>query len=146
MPPYSYFMGDRTEAVTHNPVEILEGLARAINERRAPDGLLAPGFVMQQSVTSATDYEYHGPAGWLEWLRDISEHFAADARFEIVEVLATSKDFVVATFRMAGSSSLSNQRLEVDWTGVTHFRDGLATSAFGYAQPEEALAAVGLEP
>ncbi len=139
-------MGERTEAVTQSPVALLEGLARAINERCSPDALLAPGFVMQQSVTSATDYEYHGAAGWQEWLRDISEHFAAAPRFEIVEVLANSDEYVVATFRMAGSSALSDKSLEVDWTGVTHFRDGLATSAFGYAQPEEALAAVGLAP
>lgn len=139
-------MGDRTETVTHNPIELQRRLAQAANERSVPDGLLAPGFVMQQSVTSATDYAYHGTSGWMEWLRDIYEHFGQDARFETVEVLATSADYVVASYRISGSSALSDQRLELEWTGVTHFRDGMATSAIGYAQREEAFAAVGLEP
>ncbi|HUA11701.1 MAG TPA: nuclear transport factor 2 family protein [Solirubrobacteraceae bacterium] len=139
-------MGEPTNAVTHDPTELMERLARAANERRVPDGVFAPGFVMQQSVTSATDYAYHGAEGWMEWLRDILEHFDGDARFEIVDTLAVSDEYLVGTYRISGSSALSGQPLEVEWAGVTHFRDGLATSATSYGHPDEALAAVGLEP
>jgi len=118
---------------------------QAINDRTIPNGLLAHGFSMQQSVTSATDYAYHGIDGWSDWLQDLFEHFGADARCEILDVLAVGDDYVAATFRISGSSALSTGRLELVWSGVTRFRDGAASSAVGFATPEEALGAVGIE-
>jgi hypothetical protein len=94
---------------------------------------------MQQSITSATDYAYHGADGWRDWLNDIFEFFGNDTHCELVEVPLVGADFVVATVRLTGRSALSNSELELQWTSVTRFRDGLAIAAAAFATPDEAL-------
>jgi len=132
-----------TEVVAEDLIGLQERLLRAVNDREVPQALLAPGFTMQQSITSATDYAYNGPDGWRDWLNDIFEFFGSDARCELVEVPLCGPDFVVATIRLTGHSALSSGNLELQWTSVTRFRGGLAVSAEAFATPAEALAAIG---
>jgi ketosteroid isomerase-like protein len=132
-----------TEVVSEDLVGLQERLLRAVNEREVPEDLLAPGFSMQQSITSATDYAYHGTDGWRDWLNDMFEFFAGDGHCELVEVPLVGPDFVVATVRVVGHSALSNRHLEVTWTSVTRFHEGRAVSAAAFATPAEAIASIG---
>lgn len=131
--------------MTPQLIELQERIIQAVNDRTVPDGLLAPGFVMRQDVTSATDYAYHGADGWHDWLEDVLEYFGRDAHCELIDILATGADYVVAALRIAGSSALSDGPLELHWYSVQHFRDGRLITAHGFASPQEALAAAGLE-
>jgi len=63
----------------------------------------------------------------------------------VEEVIAASKDFVVATFSIVGLGAHSKEPLDFRWAGVTWFRDGKASRAIGYASRREALEAVGLK-
>jgi len=132
-----------TEVVSEDLVGLQEQLLAAVNEREVPDSLLARNFTMQQSITSATDYSYHGADGWRDWINDIFEFFGPDAHCDLVEVPLVGPDFVVATVRLTGHSALSSGELELNWTSVTRFRDGVAVSASAFATAAEALSAVG---
>jgi ketosteroid isomerase-like protein len=136
--------GRYSSQMAERNVEILRGFERATNTRTVPADLLAPGFSMENRVSSATDYEYHGADGFLEWMRDVFEHFADGASYKVEEVIGAGEDFVAAVFCIAGTGAFSEERVEFRWAGVTWFRDGKATRAVGYPSRREALLAVGL--
>jgi len=119
-------------------------LAQAVNERRLPVELLAPGFRLENHASAVTDYSYHDARGWREWMSDLFEVFAPGAHYGVEEVIASGDDFVVASFLLAGRGARSADPLEFRWAGVTWFLGGKAIRAVGYASREEALEAVGL--
>ena len=49
--------------------------------------LLAPDYRIENTVTAVTDRTYYGAAGCVEWLNDMSDAFAAGARYEIETTL-----------------------------------------------------------
>jgi ketosteroid isomerase-like protein len=136
--------GRYSSKMAEENVEILRGFERATNTRTVPAELLAPGFLMENRVSSVTDYEYHGADGFREWMRDVFEHFADGARYEVEEVIGAGDDFVAAVFCIAGTGAFSDERVEFRWAGVTWFRDGKVTKAVGYPSRRDALLAVGL--
>jgi len=125
-------------------IEVHASLAQAVNERRLPVDLLAPGFQLENHASAVTDYSYHDARGWREWMSDLFEVFAPDAHYGIEEVIASGDDFVVASFVLAGRGARSAEPLEFRWAGVTWFLGGKAIRAVGYASRAEALEAVGL--
>jgi ketosteroid isomerase-like protein len=133
-----------SSAMPQQNIEIMSEFVAAANARRVPEDLLAPGFLMENRVSSVTDYEYHVADGWREWMTDVFEHFARGARYDIEEVLATGDDYVAAVFCIRGRGAFSEEDLEFRWAGVTWFRDGKALRAVGYPTRRDALHAVGL--
>jgi ketosteroid isomerase-like protein len=125
-------------------IEIMSEFVAAANARAVPEDLLAPGFLMENRVSSVTDYEYHGADGWREWMTDVFEHFARGARYDIEEILAAGDDYVAAVFCIKGRGAFSEEELEFRWAGVTWFRGGKALRAVGYPTRRDALHAVGL--
>jgi ketosteroid isomerase-like protein len=87
---------------------------------------------------------YHGWDGILQWLVDMSEPFD-DFRFELVEVLAHDDDNVVATLRISGRSQTGGPDFELVWGAIMTYRDGKLARAEGFREPNEALAAAGLD-
>ncbi len=136
LPGYSASMSERN-------VETVRGFVTAANAGRVPADLLAPGFRMENRVSSVTDYEYHGEEGFQEWFRDVFEHFGKGARYELEEVLATGEDFVVASYCISGPGAFSEELIQFRWVGVTWLREGKATRAAGFPSRQEALRAVG---
>ena len=122
-------------------IELQRRVVAAVNAREVPEEILAPGFWMENRASSVTDYTYHGAAGWRDWMNDIFEEFAPNARYQLDDILATGEDFVIAAFCIAGRSARSGEPLEFRWTGVTWFRDAHAIRAVGYANRGEAFAA-----
>jgi ketosteroid isomerase-like protein len=119
--------------------------AEAANARQVPEGLLAPGFRMENRVTAVTDNTYHGADGWREWMGDLFDVFAAGARYEVEEIIAASDEYVAAIICVSGIGARSGLPLSFRWAGVTWFHDGKAVRAVGYANRSDALEAVGLE-
>jgi ketosteroid isomerase-like protein len=126
-------------------IELQRRVVVAVNAREVPEEILAPGFWMENRASSVTDYTYHGAAGWRDWMNDIFEEFAPNARYQVEDILTATEDFVIAVFRIAGHSARSGDTLEFRWTGVTWFRDGQAARAVGYANRAEAFAAAAVE-
>lgn len=116
-------------------------LVAAVESRRVPEELLAPGFHMENHTAAALDYTYRGPSGWREWMSDLFEAFADGARYEMRELIAARDDLVVAAFTVVGASVWSNNQLQFSWVGVTWLRDGQATRAVGVTSRADALAA-----
>ena len=50
-------------------VDLVYRYGEALNARKIPDGLLAPGFVMVNAETAVTDGTFHGAAGVIQWTR-----------------------------------------------------------------------------
>jgi ketosteroid isomerase-like protein len=125
-------------------VDAHDRVVQAVNARTVPEGVLAPGFRMENRASAATDYTYYGDRGWREWMGDLFESFADGARYGVDEILAVGDDFVAAVFSVVGHGAGSGQPLEFRWAGVTWFRDGKAIRAVGYTSRREALEAVGL--
>ena len=121
-------------------------VVEAINARELPEALLAPGFSMENRLSAVTDYDYHGAAGFDDWMSDVFEVFAEGARYEVEEILAAGEDYVAAMFCIAGLGARSRLPLEFRWAGVTWFRGGRATKAVGFSSRDEALEAVDLKP
>ena len=127
-------------------IELHGRVIEATNAREVPVGLLAPDFSMEHHTSLATDYTYHGSEGWRDWMNDLLEEFAEDARWEVEELVAADEDCVVALLRVAGHGVHSRRPLEFRWAEVTWFRDGLATRSIGYTSSGEALAAASEPP
>jgi ketosteroid isomerase-like protein len=125
-------------------IEVHAIMAQAVNERRLPVELLAPGFRLENHASAVTDYSYHDARGWREWISDLFEVFAPGAHYGVEEVIASGDDYVVASFLLAGRGARSAEPLEFRWAGVTWFLGGKAIRAVGYASRAEALEAVGL--
>lgn len=108
--------------------------------------LLTPDYRIENIVTAVTDKTYYGASGCLEWLGDMSEAFAAGARYEMEAIIADGDDFVVTRMAFVGTGARSGAPLRLRWITVTWFRDGKVARSAGYANRQEALKAVGLEP
>jgi ketosteroid isomerase-like protein len=133
------------EPSSQRNIDLHSHIVEAIGARReVPHDLLAPGFLIESRMTSATDYKYHGASGLREWASDLFDAFLGGARYGVDEVVDASDDFVVAMFSVVGRGAHSREPLELRWAGVTWFRDGKATRAVGYTSRHEALKAVGL--
>jgi ketosteroid isomerase-like protein len=135
--------------VSQENVEIFRAMTDAVN---VPDpseatiaSLIAPDFSIENVVTAVTDKTYHGAAGCVEWWRDLSDTFAAGARYEVEAIIAEADDLVVGRVAIAGTAARSGAPLRLRWVTVTWFEDGKATRSVGYANRHEALKAVGLE-
>jgi ketosteroid isomerase-like protein len=106
---------------------------------------IAPDYRIENVVTAVSDKTYHGAAGCLEWWRDLSDTFAAGARYELEAIIAETDDLVVGRMAIAGSGARSGARLRLRWINVTWFEDGNVTRSVGYANRHEALEGGGLE-
>jgi ketosteroid isomerase-like protein len=129
---------------TQRNIDLHSHLIAAVLAGEMPDELLAPNFRIENRAYAATDHTYYGVKGLLELMSDLFEVFAAKPRFGAEEVIAASKDFVVASVCVDGLGVRSRKPLEFRWVGVTWFRDGKASRAIGYTSRREALEAVGL--
>ena len=122
--------------------------ADAINARQISDDaaerLLAPSFRMENISTALTEKTYHGAAGAREWIRDTFEVVDESARYEVEDILAHGKDFVVARVGIVGHGARSEVPVAMRWVNVTWFQDGKMTRTAGYLRRREALEAVGL--
>ena len=107
--------------------------------------LLAPDYRIENTVTAVTDRTYYGAAGCVEWLNDMSDAFAAGARYEIETILAEGDDFVVTRMAFVGKGARSGAPLRLRWITVSWLHDGKVARSAGYAHRGEALKAVGLE-
>jgi ketosteroid isomerase-like protein len=129
-------------------IELFERGVEALNARALSDELaaetLAPGFRIDNAATAVTDKTYYGAEGVREWVRDIFDGLADDARYETEEILADSDDFVVARVRLVGRGARSGVPVELRSVTVTWYEGGKATRARGYLRRREALEAVGL--
>jgi ketosteroid isomerase-like protein len=123
--------------------------ADAINARHISDDaaerLLAPGFQMANLSTALTEKTYHGVDGAREWIRDTFEVVDESTRYEVDEILANGKDFVVARVGMIGHGARSGVPVAMRWVNVTWFQDGKMTRTGGCLTRREALEAVGQE-
>jgi ketosteroid isomerase-like protein len=129
--------------------EIFRGMTEAVNVPEPNEAtitpFIAPDFRIQNVVTAVTDKTYHGAAGCLEWWRDLSDTFAAGARYEVEAIIAETDDLVVGRVAIAATGARSGAPLRLRWINVTWFEDGKATRSVGYANRHEALKAVRLE-
>jgi ketosteroid isomerase-like protein len=131
--------------VSQDTVKLAYAYGEALNAREAPDGLLAPDFVMVNAETAVTDKRYAGASGVIEWTQDIFEAFDATARFEIEQVVALSDELVVTLNRIAGVGARSRAKLLFRWAAVFWVREGKLAQVSGYLRRGEALKAVGLQ-
>lgn len=131
-------------AAAQQNIEMHTLVVEAIGRREVPEALLAAGFQLENRATAATDHVYYGARGVREWMGDIFEVFAEDARYGVDDLIAAAADFVVARFSIVGRGGRTGEPIAFSWIGVTWFRDHKAVRAAGFATLEEALAAVGL--
>jgi ketosteroid isomerase-like protein len=100
-------------------------------------------FHTENVVTAVTDKTYHGAAGCLVWLRDITDAFAEGWRFDFERVIADGHSFVGALLAFIATGATSGAPMHLRWIGVAWFRDGKINRIAGYAHRAEALKAVG---
>jgi hypothetical protein len=117
----------------------------ALNAREVPDGLLAPGFVMENAVTAVTDGTFRGPDGVIDWTRDILDFLEEESPFFVERIEADGDSFVVATVGIAGTAEQSKMPVEFRWAAAFWCSEGRLTRVVGFLQLSEALKAVGLE-
>jgi ketosteroid isomerase-like protein len=133
------------EQASQRNIELQGRAVAALNAREVPAELLAPGFRMRNCASAVADYTYRGAGGWRDWMNDMFEEFTDRAMLRIEQIVATSEEFVVASFCIDGASARLGTPLSFRWTGVTWFNNGRVTRAEGYSSRREALEAVRRE-
>jgi ketosteroid isomerase-like protein len=123
-------------------VDLALRFTAAVNERRAPEELLAPDFSMENVATAVTDRTYLGAEGVREWISDFFD--VLEDGEHVAEPIATGDDFVVAKLGFVGRGAASGAPVDLRFYGVVWIRDGKLTRAVGYATRREAFKAVGL--
>jgi ketosteroid isomerase-like protein len=123
-------------------IELYRRLHEALNEREAPEALIAEDFLMENISTAVTGRTYFGAAGWRAGRSDLFEVFDEGASFVVEEIIADGDDFVVGRVALVGTGALSGAPLDLRWISVGWFPDGKATRTVGYASRREALAGV----
>jgi ketosteroid isomerase-like protein len=111
-----------------------------------PEGIIAPGFVWDMSTfreIMGLQPRYEGIDGVREFLSDWTEPFE-DWQIE-VESLHDAGDKVVAVCHQHARSKTSGLPVDMRLAMVFTLKDGLETHMHMYADPAEALKAVGLE-
>ena len=129
--------------------ENVEVVRRGFEHFRVTGGplpeILAPGFVWDMSTFRGWPESptYDGADGSQRFLRDWMSAFD-DWRIE-VESIHDAGEHVVALCRQTGRSKVTGTPVDMSLGLVFTFRDGLQTRMQMYADPEEALQAVGLD-
>jgi ketosteroid isomerase-like protein len=110
------------------------------------EDVLAPGFIWDMStfrdLMGVREY-YEGAEGIRRFLQDWTEAFE-EWQIE-VEAFRDAGDKVVAVCRQVARSRTSGVPVDMRFAQVFTLRDGLETRMEMYADPTEALKAVGLE-
>ena len=134
--------------MSQETLEIAARLTAAINTRVISDelaeDLIAPDYLIENVSTAVSDRTFHGAAGLREWMSDTFEVLDHEARYDVEEVLADGKDFLVARVCITGRGARSRAPVALRWFSANWFRDGKITRTTGYLRPGEALTAVGL--
>jgi ketosteroid isomerase-like protein len=126
-------------------VKLYRQLTEAFNSPDGvPESLLTSDFCFENIVTPVADKTYHGAAGCLEWVRDMSDAYGQGARLELEKVIADRDDFVVARHAFVGTGARSGAPLRLRWVTVAWFQSGKLARSVGYANRHDALKAVGL--
>jgi hypothetical protein len=97
--------------VSQESIELFHRITEAANApamaEQALGPLLAPDYRIENIVTAVTDKTYYGVAGCLEWFDEMSEAFAAGARYEAEAIIADGEDFVVGRMAFVGTGARS---------------------------------------
>jgi len=125
-------------------IQAVQRLVEGINENEIPRGLITDDFELKNATTAVTDATYIGYEGGLKWRQDMFD-VVDSARFVLDEVLATGDDYVVIANSFVGRGASSGAPVDMRWTSVFWFRDGLICRAAGFNTRAAALEAVGLD-
>jgi ketosteroid isomerase-like protein len=112
-----------------------------------PEDLLAPGFVWDLSTFGGVlglQSQYEGADGTRRFLREWTEPFE-EWQIE-VQALRDAGEKVVAICKQRARAKTTGLPVEMRLAMVFSLRDGLETRMEMYADPAEAIRAVGLEP
>jgi len=106
--------------------------------------ITAPEFVWDMSTFHGWPERqtYEGPEGTREFLTDWVSAWE-DWRLEVRELIDAGDD-VVATLHQSGRSKTTGLEVDMDFAQVWTIKDGKQTRMRMYADPDEALRAVGL--
>jgi hypothetical protein len=132
--------------MTASSIELHTAMVEAVRAREVPEDVLAPMFVMVNRASTVTDRVYRGAMGWRDWMNDIFEEFREDACYELDELLATTDELIVASYRIAGTSVRSGWPLDFRWVGVTWFHHRRAIHALAHSSRSRALEAARVHP
>src|SRR4051812_46642203 len=113
-------------------VEIVYRYGDALNARRVPDGLLAPGFVMVNAETAVTDGAFHGATGVIQWTRDFLDVLLEASPFFIERIEAHQDDFVIALVGVEGTAEQSRMPFVFRWAAAFWCSSGQLTRVVGY--------------
>lgn len=131
------------------PSELIDqmrtGLKRFELTGEIPDGFLAPEFELHQSSSIVdTAGVSRGPNAFRESLAELSESFEAQT-FVAEDLLEAPGGEIVVLVHTHGRGRGSGVEIDNHIAWVWTFRGGKAVRMVIYEDPEEALAAVGLE-
>jgi ketosteroid isomerase-like protein len=134
--------------MSHENVELVRRAIEAFNRR----DLTALAEVAHDdfefvSVLTAVDAEggtYRGSAAWTTYFKDMDETWK-EWRVEDPQVLDGGEDRVAGLVRVVGTGRHSDAQVELSMGLVYVVRDGKLWRMHSYADPAEALEAVGLK-
>jgi ketosteroid isomerase-like protein len=87
---------------------------------------------------------YHGHQGLHDWWQDLADAFD-EIHFELTDVFDVDDEHVLTIQRLVGRFRLTGVDVDVPWGSVVRVREGKIRSAVGYASPEQAKQAVGMQ-
>ncbi len=121
----------------------LEGLERG---EVSPE-LCDPEIEIRNWAESPAPGPYHGYDGLHRWWRTVADpDIVVDPRpFQVEEMIDVGDDRVVVIQRLTGKARYSGIEFDEVWGAVITVRDGKIFSALGYASPEDAKRAAGLD-
>ena len=126
-------------------IETVQGWFNALQRGDPAPELCDPEIEIRNWAEFPIPGPYHGHDGLQRWWDDVAEVFE-ESQWTLKSVEAIDEDRCLTVQGIAGRFRHTGIEIDAAWGAIITVRDGKILSAFGYATPERARRAAGLDP
>ena len=130
--------------MSEDAVEIVRRWFDALQRGDPAPELCDPEIVIVNWAEAPITGPYHGHDGVRRWWDDVADAFD-DVRFELQHIEPIDETRCLTTQRLVGRFRLTGIDVEGSWGAIITVRDGKVLRADGYATPNKARRAAGLD-
>jgi ketosteroid isomerase-like protein len=130
--------------VSQDNVETIRAWFDALQRGDPAPGMCDPEIEIRNWAEAPITGPYHGHEGVQRWWDDVSDAFD-EVHFELLDVEPIDDARCLTVQRLVGNFRLTGIEVNLAWGSIVSVRQGKILSAIGYATPDSARHAAGLD-